>query len=534
MALRKPEREEDEQPKIGLTIYLLKPEMVTNFEKLKEGRTVLQLALPLDGEFVVFPPSANEPAWVDTVRSALKEPTALNTLNAQSPSGLLIVKREENTFIVSFGHAWQKLDDPWLEPDFGLRVALNSIPPNKIVEIRAEQVFANWHMASERAPRATFLHDFGVEFDRDLVATFNGIPSNTPILGDHLRSGTNLHIKTSFSKLGDILDKTATLFRSNAYKKRWPEIANVKTVRDPSVIEKLDQRLDSEFQSGEAKKKLVLFTPVHRQTENLDLAHSYVYGRLSSNPTSSPYLMVGSWLNYLESKEKIPSTSEAKETRIHFLDEAKEEIKNYRIYDCFGYELSYNARPHILSSGIWYEVNADFLERINKYVTSQIKEPPVTLPKWNKQEDESAYNIRCGNLASFLHFDCKNVMFGGGQSKFEFCDFLDTKTKTLFFAKNASKSSSMSHLVEQVRRTAELLFDPDQTYRDKLSDLFKAKHPTAERSWLKTRPKNWDWKLCLVSLDRAAEDLPFFAKCALWRLHKNLISRGHEVYFVSV
>ena len=119
-----PQDIEEEGPKVGLTIYLLKPDMVEAFEKkVKEGREVRRLAEPLDGEFIVFPPAAREPAWVDVVRSVLQEPAGLGTLNAQSPAGLLVVKRGEDTFVVCFGHAWQKLDDPWLEPDFGLRVA---------------------------------------------------------------------------------------------------------------------------------------------------------------------------------------------------------------------------------------------------------------------------------------------------------------------------------------------------------------------------------------------------------------------------
>ena len=45
------------------------------------------------------------------------------------------------------------------------------------------------------------------------------------------------------------------------------------------------------------------------------------------------------------------------------------------------------------------------------------------------------------------------------------------KSKTLFFAKIPSKSSGMSHLVEQVRRTAELLFSADGAYRKELTKV---------------------------------------------------------------
>jgi uncharacterized protein (TIGR04141 family) len=534
--LAEPEDEELEGPKLPLTIYLLKPKMVPTFEReVKQGRAVQSLAKPLDGEFIVFPPAAREPVWVDVIRSVLQTPAQLGEMKGQSPAGLLVIRRDDDTFVASFGHAWQKLEDEWLESDFGLRVALNSIPPDKIIEIRAEQVFANWHIASERAPRASFVDQFGVEFDRDVVACLDGVPSNKTLFGNHVRGGTNMHVEASAAKLGEVLDKAATFFRSNAYKKRWPEIGNVRPVNDLATIEALEARLDSDFKSGEAQKKLVLFTPAHRHGEDLKLAHSYVYGRLAKNAVTRPYMLVDSWINFLKGKDRTPSTSEAKDNRIHLLDEGKEEIKNYRVYDCFGYELSFDRRPYILSSGVWYEVVPDFLSRVTVYIASYIKPAPkLVLPKWNEIQDEGEYNTRCGDLPSFLHFDCKDVMFGGGRSRFEFCDFLDTRTRTLCFAKIASKSSGMSHLVEQVRRTAELLFDPDQAYRDQLSVVFKAQHPKADRTWLKSRPKNGDWNLCLVSLGRTAKDLPFFAKCALWKLHRDLTARGHEVFFVSV
>jgi uncharacterized protein (TIGR04141 family) len=75
-------------------------------------------------------------------------------------------------------------------------------------------------------------------------------------------------------------------------------------------------------------------------------------------------------------------------------------------------------------------------------------------------------------------------MYGGNQSKFEFCDLLYMQSKTMYFPKIASKSSGMSHLVEQVRRTTELLFSADGTYRQALAKVFKKQHVGEE---VKTR-----------------------------------------------
>jgi uncharacterized protein (TIGR04141 family) len=136
---------------------------------------------------------------------------------------LIFVQRAGKHFVLTFGHAWQRLEVEWLEPDFGRRVALNSIARNKIVEIRAEQIFAKWHLASERAPRASSVDEFGVEFDRDLVAAVEGIPSDD-LLGKSIRGATSLRAQLPLSGIATALDRAADLFDSDAYKQTWPEL----------------------------------------------------------------------------------------------------------------------------------------------------------------------------------------------------------------------------------------------------------------------------------------------------------------------
>lgn len=519
--------------KIGLTIHLLKPDKVASFDDaLKKGRQDIRpLAAPLDGEFISLPSQAGEPPWVDAIRSVLQNAGGL-TLDSQSPAGLLVIRRAGRTFVLSFGHAWQKLEEEWLEPDFGRRVALNAIPRNKLIEVRAEQVFAKRHIASERAPRASFIEEFGVEFDRDLLSVLEGIPTNKD-LGSRVCGGTSLRLQLPFSRLAGTLDRAMGLFQSTAYKQRWPEVGNVSPLRDAGTIAALEAQLDAELASGQAFKRLVFFTPAERRDEESQSAYSYVFGHMLGKPVHHPYLLVQSWIDFLKAKNLVASVAEAKNNRVHVLDKDKVEFNDYTVFECFTYELTFGGRPYVLSSGTWYEVVPDFIGRVNKYI-SKVAGPTVPPPAWNQVESEPEYNERCGEAPGFLHFDSADVLFGGAQSKFEFCDFLHLKSQTLYFAKIASKSSGMSHLVEQVRRTAELLFSTDRGYREELAKVFKKYHPKTDVGWLKSRPENGDWKLCMVSLGRPAARLPFFAKCGLWRVHKGLTERGHQVFFVSV
>ncbi len=518
--------------KLPLSIYLLRADRVEAFERklLGVGQAILPLIEPFDGFVLPLRNRETTPEWVTVLKSALQNPNGLS-LTGQSAAALLVVRHAGKTFVLTFGYGWRKLDDEWLEPDFGRRIALNAIAPDKVLEMQVEQVFAQWHISKERAPRASRIDEFSMESERDLVATVEGL-SSVPLFGKTVRGGTNLHVEVPFSKLEAVLTKTVTLFASNAYKNRWPEVDNISPVKDQSLIDKLDAQFDADLAAGTAQRKMVMFTPTYRRVEATPI-DSYVFGRMTEGAATTPYLMVDSWINFLARKKRTPTVAEAKATPIHLLDEAKEEMNLCSAFDCFGYELALGEKQYILSSGVWYEVVFEFLKKTNN-AASKMPPPTMRLPAWDGGENEPDYNLRCGNLPGFLHFDTRNVQYGGGQSKFEFCDLLHMQSKTLYFAKIASKSSGMSHLVEQVRRTAELLFSADGTYRQELIKVFKKQHKGEDTEWLKSKPRNSDWNLCLVSLGKSIAQLPFFARCSLVRLHKDLRERGHEVSFLAV
>ena len=518
--------------KLPLSIYLLKHDRVTVFENdlHVNGQTALLLAPPLDGYVLPLPVNQTVPQWVGVLNSSLQDSTALS-LTGASPAALMVVRRGPETFVLTFGHAWMKLEDDWKEKDFGRRVALNSSRPDKLVEIEIEQVFAKWHVARERAPRASAVEEFGVEFDRDLVASVGGVPSHK-ILGKKLRGGTSLRVHVEFSSLGDVLDRSSQLFKSTAYRKYWPDIDNLNVVVDQSLIDKLEGRFDEELNDGTADKKLVMFAPTYLREEVGEI-DSYVFGRMTKAPVTIPYLFVQSWLSYLEREGLEKTVSEAKVTAVHLLGGDNEPFKRYSVFQCFGYELSFGSKQYILSSGVWWEVSQDFLIKINKEVTG-IRSPQIVLPAWNQVESEGEYNERCAEAAGFTFYDAKMLWYGGDHSQLEFCDLLHLDSKTLYFAKIPTKSSGMSHLVEQVRRTTELFFSPDDEYRKELKRITKAQRNGLPIDWLETRPRQGDWNICLVSLGKAAAQLPFFARCGLFGLNKSLRKVGHKVSFLKV
>ncbi len=516
-----------------LSIFLLKPGKEKDFDRdIGDDRTArLPLAAPLEGFFAPFRSDPKAPNWAGAVTGLLQPPGTVD-LDTQSPGGLLFIRRQGRVFVLTFGHAWMRLRNEWLEPDFGRRVALNSMKEDSLIELRSEQVFAKGHLASERAPRGSSVDSFGVEFDRDMVSVVEGL-STVALFGKVIRGGTNFRGNVDIDDLAAILDRALTEFASNAYKKRWPDIDNLVAVRDPAVANVLEKGLDAELAAGQGSKKIVLFTPQQRKGDSL-IVSSYVIGRLSKSPPLTPYLTFGAWEGYAKKRGMALTVATAKSLAVHLMDDGVQELGECSVFDCFGYEGSLGGKPFVLSSGTWFEVVPNFLKRINDTVKA-IPLPSKALTAWNQVDDEGTYNESCAKKdKSLLHFDKKDVWYGGGQSRFEFCDLMHLSSKRLYFVKVASKSSSMSHLFEQTRRTVELFFAPDPGFRKALQAKIKKLNPKADTSWTTMRPRPGEWKLCLVSMGRPASQLPFFARCSLANTYRDLRNLGHDVEYLRV
>jgi uncharacterized protein (TIGR04141 family) len=136
------------------------------------------------------------------------------------------------------------------------------------------------------------------------------------------------------------------------------------------------------------------------------VAQSYVYGRNHPSASHTPYLTFEGWVNFLARKQLEPSVAQAKQSRVHILDEQDEEVQDFPVFECFGHEGDLEGRVCILSSGEWYEVLSDFVGRINT-VVGPIPRANVALPAWNQIDDEQAYNTLCAADPLFLNCDRK-------------------------------------------------------------------------------------------------------------------------------
>lgn len=525
------------EARFAVSVHLLRQSQVATAESLVRAAADAVYDLSNDipgGKLYSFPATPAPPRWLSVVESLLPRGVSVPVM-AQAPACLLWIPRGHRLFILTFGYAHALLKEEWLEPEFGKKVALSTIPPDNVVEVRAEQVFARRHVANERAPRASSFRAFGFQADRDLFSAVEGVPhaGYSDAFGEKVRGGASLKLGMRFSRLLETLDAIEERFVSEAYKKNWPNIDNLIVVRDAARSAALDAELDIVLSSAKPEQKISVAAPALRTGDSSYPQH-FVVGRMRKNPATSPYLTFASWEGMLRATGKRPTAAAARATRVHLLDEALQEIDACSVYECFGAEVTHGGHPHILSSGLWYETRRQFVRDTHNTVTA-LRSPSYKLPAWNRIDDEAHYNaVVAAKDAAIWLFDRKLVPIGGGKSRLEFCDLMHLPTNTLYFVKQPSASAGLSHLCEQVRRTAENFFHADDAFRKRLMSNIQKEGKISNIKWLRCRPRRQDWNLCLVAMGKAASEFPFFAKCGVATLVRELEQSGYNVLFQAV
>lgn len=532
---------QEKEARLPATVYLLKKtrvgEAVALFKSLAgDGGSTPLIDAAGEGEFYALPSEAQDPPWLDQVSKVLA--AAAPPLESQSPSAVVVARRSGRTLLFTFGQAHARVKDDWVEPDFGKITAQAVLAKGEMREMRSQQAFGKQHIANEKSPRGARVLDFAFEPDRDMVGAVTGATAleHRPLFGKRVSGGQALRIELDVKKLPETLDALLERFQSNDHKANWPELNTLDIVRDTDKIEELNGRLDQVLASANAYARVALAASADRTGDGL-LPEHFIIGRRSKLAPSAPYLMYGNWLAYLKKENLNPSVTTAKETAVHLLDQHHEEFGVCSIFDCFGAEVSdASGASFALSSGNWYQADANFIKRTN-HELSQVPAPKIALSGWAAGDDEETYNQKACAAASdgsLWLFDQEDVYYGQSKSKFEFCDVLHLPTKTLYFVKHPTRSASVSHLSEQLRRTAELFFGNDQAYRDALATAIAKTGKGWDGSWTKVKPLRHEWTLCLVSMGTPMKKLPFFAKCGLARLLRDLQQRNFNIAFQVV
>lgn len=204
----------------------------------------------------VFRGNSGPPPWMK--RLSIRVPN-IELENRQSVAGLLFVRVGPYVIILSFAHGWMLLNEDFLEADFGLKVAINALDPEKLKRLERSNLGDALQGVSQSPFQREFT-SFGVDDALDLVKKLSGAAVDASGL-DTITGSKSLKLTGDYS-LDDVIamvDEIVVLFQSLDYQNTvFGLIDSVRPVTDRVVVNSLFQLAVQSIKANEDRFELGL------------------------------------------------------------------------------------------------------------------------------------------------------------------------------------------------------------------------------------------------------------------------------------
>ena len=389
----------------------------------------------------------------------------------QLKGAIVFLPIRQKWFVLSFGHVSHNLKDISYEYDFGIRVTLNSVDPQKL---RSTDILEPGVARRRRTQLPTESDLTFFDFDRDstILRSLTGKISDAHReLFRHATGASNLRINSDISADGlvTLCERLLDLYASDEFKTTFPNIQNITPVRDPAVIVRLDQKLLTALRERNDALNLTIPDIVNYDDD--------VYATFSGEGRGRIYedVHIGSYYEYLEEREVNLATLGAGDLRKHALvltNEEGEARGKYNIYKSLIFDTTLSPQTYHLADGSWYKIEPDLIKKLEHYLDPLCVDIP--LPSY-QHESEGAYNVAVAAADnSIICLDMKNIS-PAGETQIEPCDLYTVKEGLAVFqhVKVSTYSAQLSHLFNQGANAIELLkLEPRAVV--KLKELIKA------------------------------------------------------------
>jgi uncharacterized protein (TIGR04141 family) len=467
------------------------------------------------------------PVWVPFLQAATDEPlpdivTALN-------GAIIVVERGERRWAVTFGTGHLFLNEDFADPRFGLRTVLNLVDVDQLRSVGSriyeDVVVRTMKQVSRRSSRDAFT----IDDTRDILRDVTGAPRSQATWGTELTGGTalSLTVPIEVPDLPGLLDRIATEHDRDTYKAGFAFVDFIQAVTDPPLVDQLDNDLLAAVR-GAKQSDVYLAPPEPILYEDVG---GFVFFRERLEDAHEE-------LDLQDYRRRVdPTTLTLRDLRSHVVRlvsaSTGSERRSWSIYRCIVYETSLNGRSYLLSEGDWFEIDADFVARVNREVAA-IPTSSINLPAAKEGEAEGAYNLRAANAAGFALMDRKLVSIGG--TSIEVADLV-SPAGDLIHVKRKTQSATLSHLFSQGRISAEALKADDAVRMAAANYLdLDGRVPGAVLlSPFDARTKTVVYAVIASNAAELPAKLPFFSRLNLWQARRFLAATlDYHVAFLGI
>jgi uncharacterized protein (TIGR04141 family) len=430
------------------------------------------------------------------------------------------------------------LKDTAYEYDFGLRVTLNCVDPDKL---KSTDILEPSGAKRQRTqlPVDSDLTYFDFDRDSTILKSLTGkVKEEHKKLFRHATGASNIRISSDVASDGlvDLCSKLLALYKDDAYKAAFPDIQNISPVRDPVVIDALNAKL---VEALRAKDDAVALSVPEIQNYRDGL-----WGTFAGAGAGMVYddVFIARYYEYLANAEIDLADVGLDELKRHSLvltDEQGSERDRWSIFKSLIFDtvLDGGKDAYHLTEGHWYLIDTDYVARLQKYLDPLCKDS--TLPPYT-QAREDAYNDDSAKASpNRLNLD-KTSIAPKGQKQVEPCDIYELAggKAVLHCIKISTLSAQLSHLFNQGTNSVKLLRSEAEAMAS--MEALISGMVTAARAAEFLAPLKADLLKVVFGIvthkDKAQKslNLPLFSRISLMRCMKDLKIMGIEAEFAFI
>jgi len=460
-------------------------------------------------------------------------------LNQVLKGAIIFLPVGDRTFAITFGHVFHNLKDTSYEYDFGLRVTLNCVDPEKLKSTDILEP-AGAKRQRTQLPVDSDLTYFDFDRDSTILKSLTGkVKDEHKKLFKHATGASNIRISSDVTPAGlpDLCAKLLELYNDDSYKTAFPEIQNISPVRDPVVIDSLNTKL---------------LEAVHAQDDDLALAipeiinyQDGLWATFSGAGVGLVYddVYMARYFEYLDAHDVELNTIDVDALKKHCLvltdEDGKSHGQKHSILKCLVFDtvLGTANKTYHLSEGNWYLVDTDYIAKLTTYLNPLCVD--TTLEAFN-HENEGAYNkATSAALEARICLDIKNIA-PKGQKQVEPCDIFELRDgkAVLHHVKISTLSAQLSHLFNQGVNSVKLLRG-DAESMGKMKSLVEAGAPDANKQKYIEPLEKDSLKVVFEIITHKDKDdkslnLPLFSRISLMRCMKELKMMSIEAEYCFV
>jgi uncharacterized protein (TIGR04141 family) len=391
-----------------------------------------------------------------------------------------------------------------------------------------------------QAARESDVGVFGIDISKDVLRAVTGSPK----VGVNLKnisggdSAFSFGVEINIDEISGLVFLLSGYYYNDSYKGEFSWVDNIRRIKETSEISNLDDHLIVELK---AKSSDVCVTI----PELADWDSIWGFSFTRSKNTINPTIDIKDY--YANLDITAVSIDSIKRDRLFVFDNYENDIE-HQIYKCIYFEYKIGDKIYVLFSGAWYEIDNEFMSRINTTL-SQIPISSLPFPDvytWSevvdgktkdKIETESDYNERAASLHSYYLLDKKLIKSNRTTTSIELCDLMTANKQYIHVKHRKGGSAGLSHLFAQGSVAAEILLG-DKEFRIAARKVLKNVSDGLQNTVPLDNFKSDGVEVVFLILGEGSSslknNLPFFSKVNLSKAFESLSQRGFEVRIAGV